>query len=301
MIGESNHVCVCICTFKRPELLKRLLDRLQCQTTQGLFGYSLVIADNDLKQSAKDVVLAYTAASKIEIAYCLEPEQNIALARNKALERSKGNFVAFIDDDEIPQEEWLYNLYTTCTSRNVDGVLGPVRPYFDHVPPRWVTKGKFFDRPEYHTGYKLSSSQTRTGNVLFKREIITGIKGPFRAEFRTGSEDIDFFKRMVDNGRVFIWCKEAAVYELIPPARCKRVYQIKKALLNGANSLKYEHPHRALYIIKSLAAIPIYILSLPLLGLAANHLFMKYVIKLCDHVGKMLQLLGINPVKDRGL
>jgi hypothetical protein len=183
----------------------------------------------------------------------------------------------------------------------VDGVLGPVRPYFEHVPPSWVSKGKFFDRPAHVTGYPLSWPETRAGNVLFKREIIQGLENPFRAEFGTGSEDVDFFKRMIGQGRTFVWCAEAAVAEYVPPARCRRGYQIKKALLRGGNALKHKTPHQTRSILKSLAALPLYGLALPFLYIAGDHLFMKYLISLCDHAGKLLKLLHINPVKEREL
>ena len=41
------HVTVCVCTYKRPALLARLLDALARQATRGTFTYSLVVADND--------------------------------------------------------------------------------------------------------------------------------------------------------------------------------------------------------------------------------------------------------------
>jgi hypothetical protein len=41
------HVCVCICTFRRPLLLKRLLEALEKQQTENAFTFSVVVADND--------------------------------------------------------------------------------------------------------------------------------------------------------------------------------------------------------------------------------------------------------------
>jgi len=102
MTNEMQHISVCICTYKRPHFLKRLLEELACQDTSGLFTYSIVVADNDHLQSAKAVVGDFAAASSIPITYCVEPRQNIALAQNKAIENANGGFVAFIDDDEFP-------------------------------------------------------------------------------------------------------------------------------------------------------------------------------------------------------
>ena len=101
--SESKHICVCICTYKRPEFLKRLLGELRGQDTAGLFTYSIVVADNDQLRSAQETVSDYASSSHIPIKYCVEPRQNIALTRNKAVENADGDFVAFIDDDEFVQ------------------------------------------------------------------------------------------------------------------------------------------------------------------------------------------------------
>lgn len=298
MSDGTIHISVCICTYRRPALLKRLLTELSRQDTKGLFSFSVVIADNDHRQSAKQVVLELAATASISIFYCVEPEQNIALARNKALENAKGDFIAFIDDDEFPEGDWLCNLFKTCNAYGVDGVLGPVRPYFEHKPPQWVIKGKFFERPTHNTGYKMDWPEMRTGNLFFRREILNGINYAFRSEFGTGSEDVDFFRRMMGKGRSFVWCNNAVVYELVPPARCKRSYQIRLALLRGGNSLKHREC-LARNLSKSLIAIPVYGLALPFLFVAGHHHFMNYLIKFFDHAGRLLALLGLNPVKKR--
>jgi len=136
----QGHISVCICTYKRPELLKRLLKALLAQNTAGLFTYSIVVADNDCSQSAKAVAVEVSASTLISIRYCVEPQQNIALTRNKAIEHSNGDFLAFIDDDEFPDSSWLLNLFRACEEHQVDGVLGPVKRHFDEEPPQWVIR-----------------------------------------------------------------------------------------------------------------------------------------------------------------
>jgi succinoglycan biosynthesis protein ExoM len=221
MTNETKHISVCICTYKRPQFLKRLLEEFGRQDTNGLFTYSIVVADNDHLQSAKAVVADFTAATSIPIRYCVEPRQNIALAQNKAIENAKGDFVAFIDDDEFPTSGWLLTLFKVCNEYGVDGVLGPVKPHFDEEPPKWLVKGKFYERPAYPTGFVIDWRKGRTGNVLLKGRIFAAGKQPFRPDFLTG-EDQDFFRRMIEKGHVFVWCNEAAVYEVIPPIRWKR-------------------------------------------------------------------------------
>ena len=128
--------------------------------------------------------------------------------------------------------------------------------------------------------------------------MTAGVDEACRAEFASGAEDVDFFRRMMDIGCRFIWCNEAVVYEAVPAARCKRSFLLRRALLRGRNSLK--HPvGRTRKLVKSLIAIPLYGSALPFLFVAGDHHFMKYLIKFCDHAGRLLALLGCNPVSER--
>lgn len=291
-----KHISVCVCTYKRLQLLKRLLAELRSQDTGGLFTYSIVVADNDQLGSAEPVVSDFAATSPIPILYCVERRQNIALARNKAIENSKGDFVAFIDDDEFPTKQWLLTLVKACKEYDVDGVLGPVRPHFDVEPPRWVVGCKLFDRPTYPTGHVINWRQGRTGNVLLKKGIFAAEVQPFRPEFLTG-EDQDFFRRMIEKGHVFIWCNEATAYEVVPPIRWNRSIMLRKALLRGAVTLV--HPtFGACDIAISVIAVPVYLAALPFSIIVGHAKFMTLLVKLFDHLGRLLACLGIRPIRD---
>jgi cellulose synthase/poly-beta-1,6-N-acetylglucosamine synthase-like glycosyltransferase len=258
----------------------------------------VVVADNDSAQSARELVAMFSAATSLRVTYCFEPEPNIAKARNKALSQAEGDFIAFIDDDEFPVDDWLLRLIKTCQEYRVDGVLGPVMPSFESEPPTWVKKGKFFERPTHATGYKVNWDQARTGNVLFKRSILRGMDPAFRTEFATAGEDVDFFRRAMSKGRTFIWCNEAVVHELVPASRCTRSYLLRRALLRGSNF--HKHPtHRLRNAARSLIAVPCYMLALPVLALFGQHLFLKYLIKLLDHGSRLLAYVGLSPVTHR--
>jgi succinoglycan biosynthesis protein ExoM len=244
--------------------LSLLLRGLDNQRTDELFSYSIVVADNDPMRSAEQIVLMFPASTSLIVRYCFQPQQNIALTRNEALQHADyGELVAFIDDDELPTNDWLYQLFKAHAAYGVAGVLGQVNPRFQFDPPEWVKKGRFFDRPTYASGYHLSWRETRTGNVLFSKHILDGVAKPFDPEFGTGGEDEDFFRRMIEKGYAFVWCHEAPVYEIVPPSRCTRSYLLRRWLLRGSNSKK--HPTgRVKTIIKSLVAVPCYIIILPI-------------------------------------
>ncbi|HEU5406801.1 MAG TPA: glycosyltransferase family 2 protein [Nitrospira sp.] len=291
------HICVCICTFKRQALLKRLLEALKEQDTSHRFSFSILVVDNDRSESARSIVENFMNASMLPITYVVEPRQNIALARNKAVEHASGDFVAFIDDDEFPIKRWLRTLYETCLKFKVDGVLGPVKPHFDEAPPTWVVKGKFYERPTYQTGLVIDWRKGRTGNVLLRRHVLLGYEQPFRPEFRNG-EDQEFFYRAIGKGHVFVWCDEAVAYEAVPPLRWNRKFLLKRALLRGA--MEPQTPGFGLRdVAKSFVAVVVYGIGLPFALLAGQDKFMRVLVRLCDHMGKLLAVIGINPVQEQ--
>jgi glycosyltransferase involved in cell wall biosynthesis len=297
MINTVSHISVCICTYKRPHLLRRLFEELAAQDTNGRYTYSIVVTDNDQFRSAEAVVSEFAASSPVPVRYCVESQQSIALARNKAVENADGDYVAFIDDDEFPARNWLLNLFEACTKYNVDGVLGPVKRHFDEEPPRWLVKTKFYERPTYPTGFVLDWREGRSGNILLKSEMFTADTRPFDPQFRTG-EDQDFLRRMMDQRRVFIWCNEAPVYEVVPPIRWKRSFMLRRALLRGAMEPKMA-TFGMLDIAKSAIAVPAYVVALPFAFALGQSRFMTLMVKLFDHLGKLLALVGINPVKEQ--
>lgn len=293
-----HDICVCVCTYHRPELLENLLRALTEQVSGGVISHSVVVVDNDSDRSAEEVVTRTAAANEMPILYYVEPKRNIAAARNMALSAAKGEYIALIDDDEVPDNRWLLNLLSACNEYAADGVLGPVEPRYIDEPPTWVVKGKFFIRPRYKTGTRLAWPDTRCGNVLFRREIIARLDKPFDERYGTGSEDVDFFRRMMNDNRSFIWSDEAVVYESVPAVRCTSRYLMKLALLRGSNSYKYP-VGRVRNVAKALVAVPVYSIALPVLYCCGFHYFMSYLIRMLDHLGRLLSFLGFTPVKSR--
>ena len=300
MIFPIDHVSICICTYKRVNLLERLLSKLEDQVREQNFNFSVVVVDNDFVGSARETVFAFKDKTKLSVEYHIEPEQNISLARNRAVQNSKGNIIVFIDDDEFPGEGWLHNLYKTYKEFNADCVFGPVKPYYNVKPPKWIIKGKLHERDSFETGTIIKNAlYTRTGNVLISKNILCDKQFVFDPRLgRTGGEDTEFFRRKINDRCVLVWCEEACVYESIPPERLKRYYFLKRALLrgvvNGRNSTS-----GLIDTAVSFTALMLYTISLPFLFLAGHHLFMKYLIKDFDHIGKLFSIIGIDLIKER--
>lgn len=294
--SQIPHISVCICTYRRPALLKRALEGVCAQKTQGLFSYSIVVSDNDEKQSACGCVKETESRSSVQIKYCVEPEQNIARNRNKAVENSVGEYIAFIDDDESPTSEWLLNLFKTIRRYNADGVLGPVNPHFEYGAPRWVIRGGFYNRPNHLTGMILHWNKCRTGNVLLDRVIFRDIANLFNPECKSG-EDQEFFRRQIAQGRRFVWCHEAPVCEVVPAARWNRMFLVRRALFRGIFAQR-NHGFQLLRVLQAAVSVPAYAFALPIALVLGQTAFMVCVFKLSYHAGRLIAVVGLNPFRE---
>jgi GT2 family glycosyltransferase len=293
---ELPRIAVCICTYRRVRLLGKLLEMMDRQEGRGTFEFSLVVVDNDHNQSARATVEQFAVKSRHKVVYAVEARQNIALARNLAVNMADTDWIAFFDDDQFPSGRWLLTLFEALKNGAVDGVLGPVLPHYEQPPPAWVLKGKVHERARYPTGYVIDWPKGRTGNVLLSKKVVDSVEGPFDPAFLTG-EDQDFFRRAIAKGGRFIWCDEAVAYETVPPVRWNWRFMVRRALLRGQTSL--EHPSCGTKeILRSIVALPTYVIALPLLWVCGRHHFMKYLVKCFDHAGRLLAALGMRPVKE---
>jgi glycosyltransferase involved in cell wall biosynthesis len=276
-------------------MLRRLLEELSGQQTDDEFTFSAVVVDNDAAESARTVIEEFKRQSPLRVDYDVEPQQGISRARNKVVTSAKGDYLAFIDDDEFPAPGWLIKLYEACLTYSADGVLGHVKRHFEEEPPTWLRKSSLLQRRLNLTGTPVDWHEAPTANVLIRGDLVRGDGQPFCPELRSG-EDQDFFRRKMEEGRRFFWSAEAVVYEAVPRGRWRRSYHLRRALLRGYSS--FQKPDcGAASIGKSIVAVPLYLIALPLAQVAGHHRFMTLLVKMCDHLGKLLALVGINPIR----
>lgn len=300
-------VAVCIPTYLRPEGLRRLLaglDRLVFDKCEAPL-LRIVVVDNDAAGSASAVCQEMRSEVRWPIEYHIEPRRGISQVRNTAVECAKENsdFVAFVDDDEVPEPNWLDELLFVQRSYTADVVSGPVPAYFFESTPRWVVKGKFFEqgfeRPRYPTGHPIEL--TGAGNVLVRSEVFEEMETIFDERLAlTGCEDAHFFARVHRAGYRMVWADEAVAHEWTPASRANVGWILKRSYSFG-NSLslceRYLSPSpgvRAARLVKGCGRIVqglMLLLPSLLLGKAALIRALQHV---CRGAGALAGLSGVH-------
>jgi len=303
-VTKPDHISVCVCTYRRNQLLERLIRNLAVQRTGNLFSYSLVVVDNDEQGGARETVNRLAAELRLEVVYSIEPERTIPAARNHAVRLACGNYIGIIDDDEFPPPDWLLRMYEGIRTFSVDGALGPVHPFFEQTPPAWLVKAGLCELPSWRTGTILHWNQTRTGNVLLKKEVFDKHGLAFDLRFRTGGSDQEFFRQAMARGCRFVAVQEAPVYEIVTSLRWTKSYWLKRAIVNGFNAERYtatgmSRTRRAALILKSLVAASIYALATPVCACFGQARLVTCLEKGCYHLSRFCGGFGVELWKKR--
>ena len=237
-MADRVDISVCICTYKRPELLDALLAGLQGQREGGL-RLQVVVADNDPDASARQVLDQWLPRIRFPMRTLHVPAPNIALARNACVGAAAGEWIAFIDDDEQPDADWIAMLAVAAREFDADIVFGPVIPVLPKSTPDWMIDGGFFERRRHATGTPATLDDARTGNALVRASALTGVPGPFDPAFgSSGGSDSVLFRQLHANGARMVWSDDAVVHEAVPPERATAGWLLQRSFRNGQVALR---------------------------------------------------------------
>lgn len=229
-----NAVDVIVCTYKRPEDLRRLLDSL-CKSRRDDCAVRVIVVDNDRSQSAREVCDSYKCPDGVCVKYLVQPEQNISKARNMGIDATSAECVAFVDDDEVVSSDWLFCGLAWLESDRGNVILGPVLPVYDKQVPSWIVSGGFFERNRFKSGSVIPLEECRTGNFFIDGKLLRKPINRFDVGLGlSGGEDYVFFKNIIEQGARPVWCDEAVVLERVPVDRATTEWLERRSFRIGS-------------------------------------------------------------------
>jgi glycosyltransferase involved in cell wall biosynthesis len=136
---------VAICTYNGENRIPEVLDHLQQQVqTEGIAWEVLVVDNNSTDQTAE--VVAYFAKNwqnHSTIRYIFEPQQGTIYARKRAIQEAQSELVAFLDDDNLPRTNWVFEAYHFGQSHPQIGAYGGnIHAKLDQYPPPYFDQIK---------------------------------------------------------------------------------------------------------------------------------------------------------------
>jgi len=238
----SSLTVLCVCTYRRPANLLKLLNALVELEQPG--ELQVVVVDNHEDRQGMGVCKQLPDSYPFIVHAFAESRPGITYARNTALREAlalKPQYLAFLDDDEWPSQQWLREMRNTMQLHDSDVVGGPTLTQFpDHAPL------EYRDNPYFGADMRLKDGQKcqlqAAGNAFMRADFVRVLAPDFfhPAFANSCGEDLAFFTQLSDHGAKMHWSANAVVHESVEPYRLSEEW-LKSRVITVANSVSCIH------------------------------------------------------------
>ena len=223
--------------------------------------HEIIVADDDPEHSGRGPILKLAEHAPVEVRYIVCGARNISRCRNVCLEAARGVWVAFIDDDQVVEPNWLQEMISTATEFEADAVKCYVRAIYPPETPDWIRAGRAYTYDYGQTGKEVLVAPTC--GILFRRDFLGARALLFDVNLGiTGGEDIEYFMRYRELGGKIVSCRTAVANEIVAPERVNPL-RLKRRLrgfghVDGRVVLAKKNPFaRSMSILKSIIGVTV--------------------------------------------
>lgn len=240
---------IVINTLNRADSLDKTLESLRWLKYDG--DFEVVVVNGPSTDHSALVVDKWR--EHIRAATCDKP--NLSMSRNIGITEARGDVVCFLDDDGVPEPEWLEQLATGYTSDDIAGVGGVV---YDHTgfdfQYRFSTANRLANAswgdksPSEFLGFPGSFQfpYLQGTNASFRRTALQEIGG-FDEEIEFYLDETDVCARLIDEGYVIRQLRNAYVHHKFAPSSIRNHTRIVTRLYPVIKNKIYfsiKHGHR---------------------------------------------------------
>lgn len=222
---------ICICTYRRASVVDTLSSLLR-QRGVSPSEFEIIVADDDPSRSAWESIRTIAQSASVLIRYIESAARNISACRNCCLRAAEANWIAFIDDDQSAEPDWLREMISTAAKFKADAVQCYVRGIYPLETPDWMKAGDAYTYDYGPTGTELRSAAT--SGILFRRDLPRSNELFFDTALGIiGGEDAEFFLRYKALGGKIVSCREAVANEVVPVERVASTYLQRRCRRHG--------------------------------------------------------------------
>jgi len=231
-------ISVVVATYNRARLLAGVLGALGSQKVPDSPSWEIVVVDNNSRDATAEVVSAFATTTAVPVRYVFEPRQGLSHARNRGIQVASGDIVAFLDDDVLPQSNWVTGVVAAIHRWQADGVGGRILPRWESPPPVWLARNQRLLRllaiMDYEESGLLSLPLAREpqvwgANMAFRREVFEKVGTFDPRQGRIGEklfkgEESDLIRRALELGLRIAYDATITVFHRIGPDRMRKAY-----------------------------------------------------------------------------
>ena len=194
----APRVSVCILHFNRPAMAEQAVASVLAQTYEHI--EILIFDDGSHAPGAVEALESLVAAHDSRIRLVRQDNRYLGAARNGAAREATGDYVYFLDDDNVLKPEAIATLVRAAETIRAD-CLGSFSDIFrGSGPPRAATAGWRILQAGDDGGFTLFQNAILDGNALCRRNAFLELGGNTE-DYGIGKDDQEFFARAVRAGR----------------------------------------------------------------------------------------------------
>ena len=178
------------------------------------YDYEVIIVDGNSTDNTAEILNKYK--SYIKIGNC--PCANLSMSRNIGIAMADSNYIAFIDDDAIPEPEWLTNIMKKFDSEDVAAVGGPVyNSYGINFQTRRIVSNRFgdsyskFKLPIHSFPHSFEFYGVIGCNSIFRKDYVLKVGG-FNEQYDYFLDETELCSRLIDYGYRIEYSEDAFVH-----------------------------------------------------------------------------------------
>ncbi|MEB3885632.1 hormogonium polysaccharide biosynthesis glycosyltransferase HpsE [Lyngbya sp. CCY1209] len=241
---------VAIPTYNGEKRLPEVLEKLRSQTGTDAIVWEVLVVDNNSSDGTAEVVRQYQQnwLSDVPLRYCLETQQGAAFARKRAVQESQAELIGFLDDDNVPQWDWVSEAVKFSREYPQAGAYGSqIHGIFEAEPPPNFERIKAFlaitergSRPHLYEP-KIKMLPPSAGLVVRRRTWLENVPSQMILTGRVGgqmlaSEDLEVLRYIQKAGWEIWYNPDMAIDHLIPQHRLEKDYLMKLCFGVGLSS-----------------------------------------------------------------
>jgi glycosyltransferase involved in cell wall biosynthesis len=235
---ESPLLSFVIPTYKRPQSLDRLLVSILVQK-DGFESFEVVVVNNCMEENSKIEEICRDFVDKgLPVRLFHQPLPGGSQARNMGIENAKGQWLAFIDDDEDLLTGYLQGAISILNTAQDNWLFGgPCFAVYDGEKPVWV-KDQYYSIDYGSKPKDLNKEHLPGGNLLISRAFLDQLGGFSTQMGHVGSksgygEDTDFIMRAEKAGGFQKYEPGIAVHHHIPEDKLSLQWLLRQKQLSS--------------------------------------------------------------------
>ncbi|MGY6528807.1 MAG: hormogonium polysaccharide biosynthesis glycosyltransferase HpsE [Cyanobacterium sp.] len=240
---------VAIRAYNAEKTLPDVLNKLKQQINTENIDWEIIVIDNNSIDNTAKIIKEYQSEwDKIyPLKYFFEPIQGASTARKRAINEAQGTFVGFLDDDNIPELNWVEEAVNFAKKYpNVGAYGGVIKPDFEIEPPKDFSKIAVYlaiidrGKKEFcYNDHKQKVLPPGAGIIISKKAWSEAVPerlfllGPNGKSLLTKGEDIEILSYIQNAGWEVWYVPQIVTYHKIPAWRLERNYLISLAWGSG--------------------------------------------------------------------